>query len=139
MAVVSLPTTVLPGADAVLRQGTAGVVIAAGEAVFLDATDNRYKLADADASAASAAAVGIAINSAQIGQPVYLVTEGTLTGASGLATGQTYVLANVAGDLATALSDLTEDTSRVTFMGIGLSTTSLRVKVVPSGVVMNLA
>jgi hypothetical protein len=47
------------------------------------------------------------------------------------------LLANVAGDLCTVAADLTEDTSFSTFVGIGISANSLRVKILPSGVRIN--
>lgn len=139
MAVVSLPTTVLASSDSIIRDGTAGVTIAAGEVVYLNSATGRYALADADASAGASVAIGIALNGAAAGQPLKILVDGTLTVASGLKAGQTYVLANVAGDIAESVSDLTEDTSYTTFIGIGLSTTSLRVKPLAGNTVLNAA
>lgn len=139
MAVVSLSTSILASADSLYRDGTAGVTIAAGEVVYLNTATSRYALADADASAGTSVAVGIAMNGAAAGQPLKILVDGTITNATGLKAGQTYVLANVAGDIAEALSDLSEDTSYVCFIGIGLSTTSLRVKPLAGNVILNAA
>lgn len=140
MAVVSLPSTITYAAGALLRDGTAGVAIAAGEVVYLNASTGLLGLADADASAAAAAAIGIAVNSAAVGQPVKVLYEGTITNTGAIIKqGQTYVLANVAGDIAEAVSDLTEDTSYVTSLGIGQTTTSIKIKINVGGVVLNVA
>lgn len=140
MAVQSLPATITYAAGALVRTGTAGVAIAAGEVVYLNSATGLLGLADADASAAAAAAIGIAVNSAAVGQPVTVLYEGTITNTGAiLKQGVNYVLANVAGDIAEGVADLTEDTSYVTAIGIGQTTTSIKIKINVGGVVLNAA
>lgn len=140
MASVLLPTSIQVDPAAIIRTGTAAVPIAAGQTLYLDLTTNRLRLADADASSGTAECVGIALNSATAGQTVTYVTEGTITGLTGVKQGQWYFVSNTPGSVceATLPGDLTEDVSFVTFVGIGLSTTSMRVNVFPSGVLLNL-
>ena len=139
MASVLLPATIVPGPESILRVGVADVTILAGQVVYLN-TNGRLRLADADASPATAEAVGIALNGAGAGQPVTYIVQGSLTGASGLKQGQFYLLSNTAGSISeAAVADITEDVTFVTFIGIALSTTSLKVNIFPSGVVSNLA
>jgi len=144
MAVISLPTSVTPGADANIRQGTSGAALQAGEVLYLNSVTGRLEVADADGAAATAEVVGIALNSAPAaGQPVDYITDGTLNGATLLKSGQVYILSNTPGDVSElvtiAIPDTTEDVSYVTGIGIGLSTTSMKIKINASGVRMNLA
>jgi len=137
MAVISLPTTCLPSASANLRQGTAGEGISNGEVVY-KSSDGLFYKAEADSTAPVADVWGIAVNTAVTGSPLTVVTAGIVTGASSVKQGQWYLLSNVAGDLAEVAADLTEDGSYVTFIGIGLTTTSLTIQPFASGVKLNL-
>jgi hypothetical protein len=129
--------TVVPSATATIARGIAGAAISAGQTVYADATDsNKIKLA-ANTSAATAAVVGVAVNSAPVaGQPVEYVTAGdiTLSGAPLLAA-TVYVLGSGAGGISIA-DELhsSSGTRRGTVVGIGTSTTVLRVGLVASGV-----
>ena len=68
---------VTPGSGAVIAYALAGEAVAAGEAIYLDASDNNEaKLALAAGTAAQAAVAGIAINSAAAGQTVGYVKQG---------------------------------------------------------------
>jgi len=112
--------------------------VTAGQVVYRD-TDGRYDPADADASAAAAAAVGVALNSAAANQPLNIATAGALlANCSGLLAGQIYCVASAAGDCE-AHSALTDDTDYVTIVGVALSTTTIKLIMVASGVVINLA
>lgn len=138
MAVVSLASTLTPASGATLRTGTAGTAIAAGEVVYLNNATNRLERAVANAAPAAAAAVGVAINSAALGQPVQYVERGDLLAVGTVKPGQVYLVANVAGDLAEGTDDLTEDTSYVTVVAVGLTASSIRVGLLVSGTVLNL-
>lgn len=60
--------------------GTAGEAITAGQAVYLDATVNKWKLADSDSVTSGAnKAGGIALNGAALNQPVTVQVEGDVT------------------------------------------------------------
>lgn len=137
MVVVSLATTVTAGVDAEIRQGLAGETIVAGEVVYLNAA-GRYMKALANGTAIQAEVVGIAINGAGDGQPLQVVVKGTVNGLTGLKPGSIYALANVAGDVADVYStDLTEDTSYVSVVGVATTATAMKVGVVNSGVKLN--
>lgn len=139
MAVVSLPTTVVPFSDTITRRGIAGAAIAAGEVVAIDTVSSKYAPADAD-DVNRCNAVGIALNSAGANQPVEIAVAGRLGGLSGLLRGSVYVLSNTPGDLASAYAaDLTEDVSYVSVVAVALSTTTILLCICASGVIMNLA
>lgn len=138
MAVISLPTTCYPDTNASTRKGVAGEGIANGEVVYL-ASDGKWYKAEADSTITAAQAYGICMSTGVAGGSTVIQTDGTVLGASSLKAGQTYILSNTAGDVAEALADITEDTSYVTFVGIGLSTTSMLIQPLASGVKMNLA
>jgi len=110
---------------------TAGVSIAAGQAVYLDSTTNTLKLADADA-AASAAVVGIAVNSGSAGQPVTYQPVGLITIGATVVTGTAYYLSSTAGGVCLE-SDLVSG-DYVTFLGIATSTTVIALNIVQSSV-----
>jgi hypothetical protein len=137
MAVISLPTTTYPDTNASTRKGVAGEAISNGEIAYL-AADGKWYKAEADSTITVAAAVGICVSTGVAGGSTVILTEGTVLGASGLKAGQTYILSNVAGDIADGVADITEDTSYVTFLAIGLSTTSLLFQPLASGVKLNL-
>lgn len=138
MAVISLPTTCYPDTNASTRKGVGGEVVSNGEVAYLS-NDGKWYKAEADSTSAAAQAYGIAVSTCVANGPIVIQTEGTVLGASSLKAGQTYILSNTAGDVAEALADITEDTSYVTFVGIGLSTTSMLIQPLASGVKMNLA
>ena len=110
---------------------TAGVSIAAGQAVYLDSTTNTLKLADANASL-SAAAVGIAVNSGSAGQPVTYQPTGFITIGATVVTGTAYYLSATAGSICLE-SDLVSG-DYVTFLGIATSTTVIALNIVQSGI-----
>lgn len=129
-------TQVQPGTDAsvVFRQGIAGATITAGQAVYLDATTDTYKLADSDLSAAGAAAVGIALNGAAAGQPLRIQCAGDITigAAATMTVGVIYVLSSTAGGIAPA-ADIVAGV-RVTLLGVASSASVLRMALFASGV-----
>lgn len=127
------PANVLPGATAVLYSGTAGEAIDPGESCYLDAADNKVKLADANGAAAANAAVrGIAANQALVdGSPIRLVTGGPLAIGTGTR-GDVVVQSANPGKLA-PVADLASG-HYVTTLGVVDGSSNLIVRVHASGV-----
>lgn len=91
---------VQPTTTTTYKTGAAGAAITAGQSVYLDATTNTIKLADADLSVAAAKGVGIAINNAASGQPVTYAISGQINMGATLVKGTTYVVGATAGSVA---------------------------------------
>ena len=112
--------------------GIAGATVTAGQPVYADATDSgKLKLADADVLATSKA-VGIALHGAASGQPLQYATGGTLTFNAALTAGEVYVVSTTAGGIAPAADMGSGDF--VTVLGIGTSTTVLKIGIIQSAV-----
>lgn len=112
--------------------GIAGAAITAGQPVYADATDSgKLKLADADVLATSKA-VGIALHGAASDQPLQYATGGTLTFNAALTAGEVYVVSTTAGGIAPAADMGSGDF--VTVLGIGTSTTVLKIGIIQSAV-----
>jgi hypothetical protein len=109
-------------ASSKVARGTAGATITAGQAVYLDATTDLIKLADADA-VLTAAAVGIAEHGALSGQPLSYVFGRDIT-LSGMTAGQVYVVSTTAGGIA-PYSDLGSG-DFPTILGLATSATNLK-------------
>ena len=125
--------SVLPGSNAKKKTGTAGASITAGQTVYLDSSDNKYKLFDADsATAAARELAGIALNNAANGQPLTVQYEGDITIGATVVAGVTYVGSDTAGGIMPTADVETGD--YVTVIGIGISTTQIRMKLIASGV-----
>lgn len=96
--------SVVPGARAKPFGGDqkAGVAITAGQLVYLDATSNTIKLADANASATTSQVLGYAANTAAIGQYVVVITEDDdyTPGATLSTSAPIYVVSATAGGIA---------------------------------------
>jgi hypothetical protein len=133
MADLSLTAAnVVPGSGAVIVHGTAGATITAGQVVYLDSADNRYKLADCDnATAAIRAAVGIAVNGAASGQPIAIQIGGELALGTVLTAGVAYYLSPTAGGIAPIADILSGD--HTVLVGLAKSTSILTVSVKASG------
>jgi hypothetical protein len=110
----------------------AGEAIAAGQLVYILAADSKAYLADANVSAAVAACVGMAVNSAAIGQPVGYVKTGEVTvGAIFSAAGKPVYLSDTAGKA----GDITDATTGefFTFIGWSTATNKLQLAINASG------
>lgn len=118
---------VQPTTTTVFKTGIAGAAITAGQSVYLDATTNTIKLADADLSVAAAKGVGIAINNAASGQPVTYAIGGSLTMGATLVKGTTYVVAATAGGVAPQ-ADLTTGAT-ICILGTALDTAIMDVNI----------
>lgn len=110
--------------------GIAGATIVAGDALYLDSADGRYKLADANGSGTTTIA-GVALNGASAGQPVKVLTEGMLSLGAILTVGAIYVLSATAGKIAPAADLATGHVVNV--IGVATTTSLLKVKLIASG------
>lgn len=106
------PANVRPLEGAVIRRHTAGAAFTFGEAVYIH-SGGTVKEADANASLLTALAIGIVIapspgnpgaSSVATGDVCDVVTEGPVTGFSGMTPGTQVWLSNTAGAVADAVS-----------------------------------
>ena len=126
-------SSVVAGSDATVIRVTAGAAITAGQVVYKDTTDsNKWKLADADSSVSTANVGGIALNGASDGQPLSVLTAGTLTINSAATVGTVYVLSGTAGGIAPEADLASSD--YVTVLGVGTLATTLKISLNVSGV-----
>jgi len=133
MADVSITAAnVLASSGAARNTGTAGETITQGMPVYVKASDGKiYKAVKT--SAAAAAAVGIALNSAALNQPVTYVTEDDdFTPGFTTAAGTSYFVGAAAGGISAA-GDLATG-NFATFLMIGISTTKAKLHIEASGV-----
>lgn len=114
-----------------LTRGVAGATIAAGDALYVDATDsNKLKLAVAT-SAAAAAFAGIATHAALAGQPILYLPVGAITIGATLTLGTVYVVSATAGKIC-PVADLVSG-NYLTIIGMPSTTTVLEVYPKASG------
>lgn len=129
-------TSVVKGTGATTETLTAGAAITAGQSVYKDASDaNKAKLTDADsATAAARVFYGLALNGAASGQPVVVQTGGIITIGATVAVGVAYYLSDTAGGIC-PFADL-ESGDYPTIIGIGVSTTQIKIGPLAAGVVI---
>lgn len=126
---------VAAGTGASIRHGTAGAAITAGQTVYLDSADSRFKLADCDsATAALRSPVGIALHAALAGHPLTVLSSGPITIGAPLTVGVAYYLSGNAGGICPVADLATGDYP--TIIGIATSATVLDVKLHESGVAL---
>jgi Uncharacterized conserved protein (DUF2190) len=108
--------------------GTAGAAVTAGQVVYLDSADGRYKLADANsATAAVRAPIGIALNDAATGQPLTVATEGAIVLGATITAGVAYYLSATPGAIAPVADLTTGDYPCI--LGIAKSATDLDINI----------
>jgi hypothetical protein len=135
MADISITAAnVVPGSDAVRESGTAGATITAGQLVYLDTSDMKYKLADANGAAALRVPNGIALNGASNGQPLSVQKGGDITIGGTMTAGIPYFLSDTPGGLCPLPDIGTGEYSCI--VGIAKSTSVLAVNIQPSGVAL---
>lgn len=135
MADISITAANVVSAGAAVAYGTAGATITAGQMVYLDPTDNRYKLADNDsATAAVRLPAGMALNGASSGQPLAIAPSGPVTIGAVLTAGVAYYLSSTAGGIC-PVADLGVG-DYPTIIGIATSTSILNINIHPSGVAL---
>lgn len=123
--------SVKPGASAVTKNGIAGEAISAGQSVF-KAADQTIQLCENDQAAIDAACVGVALNDAAVDQPVSYAVTGEITFNAVLAAGQVYIVGAAPGGIAPEADAVAGEF--VTVVGVGLSTTSMKMGLLQSGV-----
>jgi hypothetical protein len=135
MADISITAAnVVPGSDAVRESGTAGATITAGQLVYLDTSDMKFKLADANGAAALRVPNGIALNGASNGQPLSVQKGGDITIGGTMTAGIPYFLSDTPGGLCPLPDIGTGEYSCI--VGIAKSTSVLAVNIQPSGVAL---
>jgi hypothetical protein len=106
------------------NRGIAGATITQGQVLYLDSSDSRLKLADANASAATKVPIGIALNAASAGQPVnYVSVDTSFTVGATLSIGDVLYLSATAGGITATYADLTTGMV-VAVLGSMVSTTT---------------
>jgi len=122
--------SVKKGSYAVTVDGTAGATLTQGLFVYLDTSDNEYKIADATTSTTTANVAGAALSAGADGQRLILQTSGYLT-CDGLTANTVYVL-SVSGKMCPA-ADYSAVTDYLTIIGAAVSTTSLKLSINVAG------
>ena len=137
MADISITAAnVVKGSNAVVEPGTAGATITAGQVVYKDASDGKYKLADADsATAAAKAPRGIALNGASNNQPLSILRSGDITIGATLTAGTAYYLSPTTAGGICPLADVASGDD-VVLLGLAESTSVLAVDIQISGVTL---
>lgn len=119
------------GIGASISTGTAGEAIAAGDAVYIDVTDNNnLKKCKHAGTAAEADAVGIALAAADDTATVSYIKEGDLCFGTLLVVGTVYVVSATYGLIAVAADAGSAD--YLTILGVAKGTAVLAVKIVSS-------
>lgn len=123
---------VASGAGAVKVHGTAGASITAGQAVYLDASDERLKLTDANgASAGMKDVYGVALHAAAAGQPLTVQRGGSITIGGTVTAGTIYVASATPGGIAPA-ADLASGHT-VSIIGVATSASVIALAINNSG------
>lgn len=120
------------GTDTIIRQGTAGATITAGQSIYLDAATTMWKLTDANLSSTTGVAKGIALNGASSGQPIAVAVGGHLTCGFTATVGKIYVTSANAGGIAPV-----DDLASGWYTGVlcvGLTSTTVGLVLYTSGV-----
>lgn len=125
---------VIAAAGAIKATGTAGATIVAGNIVYLDAADRKYKLADADALPAGVSKAYMALSGAADGQPITVLRTGDVALGSVLTAGSRYYMSGTAGAIAPE-ADLAFGDA-VILLGLAKSATTLAFAPQNPGVVL---
>lgn len=123
--IVITPANVVGGTNVIRDNGTAGETIAAGKAVYLSSTTNKWMLADSNSATAEARkATAIALNGASLNQPVTVAKPGSdITIGATLTAGTAYYLSDTPGGIC-PLADVGTG-EYVCLLGLAKSTTIL--------------
>jgi hypothetical protein len=135
MADISITAAnVVAASDAVRESGTAGATVTAGQLVYLDNSDMKYKLADSNGAAALRVPSGIALNGAANNQPLVIQKGGDITIGGTMTAGVAYYLSDTPGGIC-PVADLASG-EYPCIVGIAKSTSVLSVNIQPSGVAL---
>lgn len=133
---ITQANVVATNSSTVKATGTSGAAITAGQAVYLDPATGTVKPAKSDSASSTHAPnlVGVALGNAPgTNQPITYATSGDVTYGGGLTQGQAYVVSAAnAGGIA-PYADLVA-TNFVAFLGVAISSTVLRLGVLPASV-----
>lgn len=129
-------SALLAGANATVLHGIAGLAIAAGKSVYLDAATDTVKLSDNDdASADVRAASGISLNAtAAAGQPVSYIKGGDLAMGAILTKGESYCVSGTPGGICPRADVVSTDDPII--LGIASSTSNLQVGIRDPGITL---
>lgn len=128
-------SAVVAAAAAVKESGTAGATITAGQMVYRDPADGKYKLADSNgASALIRTPRGIALNGASDGQPMTIAKSGDITMNAVLTAGVAFYLSDTPGGIC-PVADIGSG-EYATSLGIAKSTTVLTLNITASDVAL---
>lgn len=130
--VVVTAANVLPDSTTQTIDGILGYTANAGESVYQDTADGKFKAADANASAATATVKGVLLNGGANGQPCKVAIANSFNPGFTVVIGTVYVQSANAGKIA-PVSDLVSGWF-TTIIGIGLTASSLKLLCVNSGV-----
>ncbi|MGO8211841.1 hypothetical protein ACC782_33715 [Rhizobium ruizarguesonis] len=126
---------VLAASNAERDNGIAGETIAAGKAIYLAATTNRWMLADSNSATVEARqAKAIALNGASVGQPVSFQKSGDITIGATLVAGTAYYLSDTPGGIC-PLADVGTG-EYVCLLGLAKSTSVLAIGIQFPGVAL---
>lgn len=117
--------------DAGFGSGTAGETITAGQTVYLDTADNKYKLADVNASGKDVVA-GIALHGAANSQPIKFQISGVINLGATLVVGTIYVASATAGGIAPAADGASG--WKTCILGVAITTANLKMSINAGGV-----
>lgn len=130
--VVVTAANVLPDTTTQTLDGILGYTATAGETVYQDTADGKFKAADANASAATATVKGILLNGGSNGQPCKVAIANSFNPGFTVTVGAIYVQSANPGKIAPAADLLTG--MFTTIIGVGLTASSLKLLCVNSGV-----
>lgn len=126
----------VPVAGSLIGYGTSGATITAGQAIYLEASSNTWKLADNNSATAEArAATALALTGSSSGQPIAYITAGNSVTLGGTMTaGVAYYLSDTPGGICPVADLSSGEYPQV--IGIATSTTVLRLSFTASGVAL---
>jgi hypothetical protein len=127
-AAISITAASVVGGEGSKEQRTAAGTITAGQVVRLSSGS---VVAAANDSAANAAAYGIALNGGATGQPIYVQRDGDITIGGTVAVGKIYALGTSGGII--PVDDIA-GSEYITIIGVGISTTAIRLSIKAGGV-----
>lgn len=133
--IVITAANVLAGSNATIDHGTAGATITAGQVVYRDSSDKKWKLADNDSATAEIReATGIALNGASNGQPIAVQKAGPITVGGTLTAGVSYYLSATPGGIC-PYADIASG-NYVCLLGMSTSTSVLKLDITYTGVAL---
>jgi len=130
--IVVTAANVLASGQATKETGVAGATITAGQVVYKDAADGKFKLSDSNAAGLNAA-YGIALHGSLAGQPLTVAkNDPSFTPGATLVAGTAYYVSETPGGIQ-PVADLSAGET-VLLLGIATSTTKLNLNIFAPGV-----